>query len=194
MEIRDVKRSLRAKIRGRILSMAPDVRKREEASLVDRLNDLPGFRDAETVLLYSSIFPEEFDTRPMLRLALDSNKRLICPRVLPKESRLALSEIRDLSGDFVRGMLGIPEPRRDRPEVDIAEVDWVLVPGLGFDDRCYRIGRGGGYYDRLLPTLRAGVLRWSLCLSSQWVPALPVEPHDQQLDGVGDADRIVNRP
>jgi 5-formyltetrahydrofolate cyclo-ligase len=194
MEIADVKRRLRDEIRGRILSMPPDVRKREEASLVDRLNDLPGFHEAETVLLYASVFPEEFDTRPMLCLALDSNKRLICPRVRRKETRLALYEIRDLSADFVRGTLGIPEPRSDRSEVDVAEVDWVLVPGLGFDERCYRIGRGAGYYDRLLPWLRDGVPRWSLCLSTQWVSALPVEPHDQQLDGVADAERILNRP
>ena len=90
-----------------------------------------------------------------------------------------------------RGTLGIPEPRRDRPEVAPAEVDWVLVPGLGFDAECFRIGRGAGHYDRLLPTLRPDIPRWSLCLSSQWVEALPVEPHDQRLDGV--ADRLPGR-
>jgi 5-formyltetrahydrofolate cyclo-ligase len=72
-------------------------------------------------------------------------------------------------------------------------VDWVLVPGLGYDDRCYRIGRGAGHYDRLLTWLRPKVPRWSLCLSSQWVASLPVESHDQPLDGVADAVRTITR-
>ena len=194
MEIRDAKRALRDEIRGRILAMSADDRAREESALNDRLTCLPGFREATSVLLYASAFPEEFDTGPMLRLALERGKRLLCPRVVRAEGRLALYEICRIPDDFVRGTLGIPEPRRDLPEVDVTEVDWVLVPGLGFDDRCYRIGRGAGHYDRLLTRLRAEVPRWSLCLTSQWVSALPVEPHDQRLDGVADADRIITWP
>ena len=194
MDIRDVKRALRDEIRGRILAMSAEVRAGEELTLPDRLAGLPGFRDAGSVLLYASAFPEEFDTGPLLRLALEMGKRLICPRVVRAETRLALFEIRRIPDDFVRGTLGIPEPRRDLPEVGPSEVDWALVPGLGFDDRCYRIGRGAGHYDRLLPRLRADVPRWALCLSSQWVPELPSEPHDQRLDGVADADRVVTRP
>ncbi len=190
---RAIKRALRVEIRARILAMSPDVRGVEERALVDRLPDLPGFREAGAVLLYASAFPEEFDTGPMLRLALELGKRLICPRVDRSERRLALFAIADLPGDFSRGTLGIPEPREGLAEVDPAEVDWVLVPGLGYDPRCYRIGRGAGHYDRLLPRLRPDAPRWSLCLSSQWVDALPVEPHDQPLDGVADPERTVTR-
>lgn len=190
---RAVKRALRAEVRARILAMPPGARAVEERALADRLPDLPGFRESGTVLLYASAFPEEFDTGPMLRLALDLGKRLICPRVVRAERRLALFPIGDLPGDFARGTLGIPEPRADLPEVDPEAVDWALVPGLGYDARCYRIGRGAGHYDRLLPTLRPDVPRWSLCLSSQWVDALPVEPHDQPLDGVADPERTVTR-
>ncbi len=125
------------------------------------------------MLLYASAFPEEFDTGPMLRLALDLGKRLLCPRVIRPERRLGLFEIRDLPGDFSRGTLGIPEPRAGLVEVDPKEVDWALVPGLGYDPRCYRIGRGAGHYDRLLLELRPDAPRWSLCLSSQWVDVAP---------------------
>ena len=190
---RAIKRTLRVEIRGRILGMAPELRRREEAALVERLPELPGFSGAETVLLYASIFPEEFDTGPMLRLALDLGKRLLCPRVVKAERRLALFAIGDLPGDFATGTLGIPEPREGLVEVGPGEVDWALVPGLGYDDRCYRIGRGAGHYDRLLTRLRPDTPRWSLCLSSQWVDELPVEPHDQPLDGVADPSRTVTR-
>ncbi len=189
----NIKRSLRDTLRARILAMPAEVRAREEVALVDRLPTLPGFREAATVLLYASAFPEEFDTAPMLRLTLDAGKRLLCPRVIRPERRLALFEIRDLPGDFTRGTLGIPEPRAELIEVDPIEVDWALVPGLGYDGRCHRIGRGAGHYDRLLTRLRPDAPRWSLCLSTQWVDSLPVEPHDQPLDGVADPERSVTR-
>ncbi len=192
-DARTVKRALRDTLRARILAMPPEDRAREGLTLLDRLPTLPGFREAETVLLYASAFPEEFDTAPMLRLALDLGKRLLCPRVIRPERRLALFRIRDLPDDFVRGTLGIPEPRADLVEVDPTEVDWALVPGLGYDPQCYRIGRGAGHYDRLLTKLRPDAPRWSLCLSIQWVDALPVEPHDQPLDGVADPVRTVTR-
>jgi 5-formyltetrahydrofolate cyclo-ligase len=194
MDLAAVKRALRAQIRERILAMNAEARAIEEQSLLARLPDLPGFRQASTVLLYASVFPEEFDTRPMLRLALDQGKRLICPRVVRGEARLALHEINSLEVDFRPGTRGIPEPAADRPEVAPEEIDWALIPGLGYDPRCYRIGRGAGHYDRLLPTLRPDAPRWSLCLTSQWVPELPVESHDQPLDGVADPDQIVTRP
>jgi 5-formyltetrahydrofolate cyclo-ligase len=192
-DARTIKRSLRDALRTRILAMPTEDRAREELALVDRLPTLPGFREAGAVLLYASAFPEEFDTACMLRLALDLGKRLLCPRVIRPERRLGLFEIRDLPGDFSRGTLGIPEPRADLVEVDPGAVDWALVPGLGYDPRCYRIGRGAGHYDRLLTRLRPDALRWSLCLSTQWVDALPVEPHDQPLDGVADPTRTVTR-
>jgi 5-formyltetrahydrofolate cyclo-ligase len=194
MDLAPVKQALRNQIRARILAMNAEVRMREERILLARLADLPGFHQATTVLLYASVFPEEFDTSPMLRLALELGKRLVCPRVVRGESRLALHEIRSPAVDFRPGVRGIPEPAADRQEVQATEIDWALVPGLGYDPRCYRIGRGAGHYDRLLPTLRPDAPRWSLCLTGQWEPELPVEPHDQPLDGVADAERIVTRP
>ncbi len=111
------------------------------------------------------------------------------------ERRLALFEIRDLHGDFSRGTLGIPEPREGLTEVGPEAVEWVLVPGLGYDARCYRIGRGAGHYDRLLTRLRSNVPRWSVSESSRLrVDALPIEGHDQPLDGVADLERTVTRP
>ena len=58
-------------------------------------------------------------------------------------------------------MLGIPEPRPDLPEVPPAAVDWALVPGLAFDERGFRLGRGAGYYDRLIPLLRPDAICWA---------------------------------
>ena len=192
-DVRLQKRSLRRAMVERIEALDPSRRAVEEATLADRFPALPGFREAECVLLYASTFPEEWSTAPLLRLALDMGKRLVCPRVDRSARRLRLFQVKDPDRDFTRGALGIPEPGPACPPVEPLEVDWVLVPGLAFDARGYRLGRGAGYYDRLLPTLRPNAPRWSLILDVQWVEAVPVEPHDVPLDGVVSSTRTAVR-
>ena len=192
--IRARKQALRREVAAKILAMDPGRRRREEAELIGRAAELPGFAGAGTVLLYASAFPEEIDTAPLLRFALARGQRLICPRVDREANRLRLHLIADPAHDLEPGTLGIPEPRRACPVVDPAEVDWALVPGLAFDAAGFRLGRGKGHYDRLLPTLRAEAPRWALALGPQWVDALPIEAHDQPLDGILGVDCAATRP
>ncbi|WP_406693734.1 5-formyltetrahydrofolate cyclo-ligase [Singulisphaera sp. Ch08] len=184
MDLRVQKRQLRKAMVERILALDPADRKDQEATLAARFTELPGFDASGTVLLYATAFPEEIVTQSMLEIALERGKRLVCPRVDRVQRRLRLYRVEDLNADLRRGMLGIPEPHDGCPEVEPKEVDWVLVPGLAFDARGFRIGRGAGHYDRLLPTLRHDVPRWALAFDCQMVDSLPVEPHDVALDGV----------
>lgn len=187
------KRALRLRVLERILAMDPDDRRAQEEALVEQFALLPGFREAGTVLLFASAFAEEYRTWPILEIALSLNKQVVCPRVDRAADRLVLHRVEDLSKDLQPGMMGIPEPRRRSPVVEPSQIDWVLVPGLAFDDRGFRLGRGRGHYDRLLVNLRAEAPRWALALESQWVEALPTEPHDQQLDGIAGPARVVAR-
>lgn len=179
-----LKAQLRREIIARTLALDPETRRREESAILDQFNQLPDLSTSKTVLLYVSAFPEELETRPFLERVLARGQRLLCPRVRRKENRLSLHEVRSLDTDLVPGTLGILEPRADLPEVDPSEVDWALVPGIAFDPRGYRLGRGAGHYDRLLPRLRPDAPRWSALLSPQWVAELPVEPHDVPVDGI----------
>ena len=184
MTNRQAKRAIRLAVIARVLAMSPDDRAKQEAALVAAFPDLPGLAGADTVLLYASAFPEEFDTRPMLEWTLGAGKRLICPRVDRAEGRLDLCVIGDLDRDFAPGALNIPEPRLTAPRISAVEMDWVLVPGVAYDRSRNRIGRGAGHYDRLLPTLRPDAPRWSLAFDEQWVESIPAQPHDQPLDGI----------
>ena len=175
----------------RILAMSSELRDRETRELIVRFPSLPGWITAGTVLLYANAFPEEIETGPLLELALNSGKRLLCPRVDRREKRLRLFEIHNLASDFEAGMLGIPEPKKTCQEVAPDEVEWVLVPGLAFDSRGFRLGRGAGHYDRLLPMLGQNVPKWALIFDSQWVETVPVEAHDVALDGVVSATRVI---
>ncbi len=193
MDIKARKATIRREVLARILAMDPVSRLAQQAALFHRFGGLPGFADVRTVLLYASAFAEEVDTGPMLRLALDLGKRLILPTVDRPARRLRLFEVAEPRRELVRGLKGIPEPAPGCREVDPTAVDWVLVPGLAFDDRCHRLGRGAGLYDRLLPRLRPDVPTWALLFDSQWVEGLPVEPHDREIEGAADHIRVVRR-
>lgn len=180
--IRARKVALRAEMVRRVAALDPDHRAAEEAALLAQLKDLPAFKGASTPLLYVGHLPEEIDTSPLVEAVLAAGRRLICPRVDRAARRLRLHEVGRPAVDFRAGAFGIPEPRPNLPEVDPAEVDFVLVPGLAFDRRGYRLGRGAGYYDRLLPRIGAEVPRVALALSPQLVDEVPIEPHDRPVD------------
>ncbi len=177
-----------------IAGLDPDDRRAQEASLTAALPRLPGWKEAETVLLYVSAFPEEIRTATMLELAYEARKRVILPRVDRPSRRLRLHRVIDPARDLGPGVLGIPEPDAGLPEVPADSIDWALIPGVAFDELGYRLGRGAGHYDRLLPAMRADAVCWALCLSCQLVPRLPIEPHDVPMDGITTPDRTVLGP
>jgi 5-formyltetrahydrofolate cyclo-ligase len=185
------KREWRRTILSAIAALDPQERQAQESALVDAFLALPGWAEARTVLLYVSAFPEELRTAPFLSMSYDAGKRLILPRVDRAEWRLRLHLVSDPTSQLTPGTLGILEPLADLPEVPVHAVDWALIPGVAFDRRGYRLGRGAGHYDRLLPGMRPDCLCWALCLDCQLVTGLPVEPHDIAMDGVTASSRTV---
>jgi len=187
------KRALRRSTIETILAFDPASRAEWESRILDSILDLPSYRAAESALLYIKAFPEEIDVSPLVERTLKASKRLICPRVDRQARRLILHEVRDLRVDLEPGTLGILEPRAGCREVAPDEVDWVLVPGVAFDARRNRLGRGGGNYDRLLPLLRDGVETWAAAFDGQVYESLPVEPHDVPVYGVVTESRTFHR-
>lgn len=183
------KRAARAAARARILALDPEARRDEEETLVEVFEraGVPGLADAGVVALYLPAFPEEIPADRMVAAASRAGKRVVLPRVVARERRLALHEAdpRDVArGNWARGPLGLREPRSEWPELDPSEVDWLLAPGLAFTPSGDRLGRGGGYYDRLLARLRPDAIAWAFAFEVQIVPELPVEPHDRRVAGI----------
>jgi len=96
---------------------------------------------------------------------------------------LGFYEIVDV-GDLVAGAFGVREPGAGARRIEVAALEVLLVPGLAFDETGMRLGRGGGFYDRLLalPDLRARLV--GVCFEVQVLPELPVEAHDRAVDAV----------
>ena len=189
------KRELRRQAIRLLRSIPIDAMTQQRQRLIERFPELPGLSAAQTVMLYLSAFPEEPDTWPMARWVLERGRRLVCPRVERDPRRLRLFVVRDLARDVAPSDNSLREPSLDCDELAPDAIDWCLVPGLLFDDDGYRLGRGGGYYDRLLAQLPLGVPRWALALDEQWsVERMPRESHDQSLDGVVSPSRTQAFP
>lgn len=122
----------------------------------------------------------EIDPRPLMIHLAASGHGLAMPVVTGKGRPLVFREWKP--GDaMAEAQWGIPEPLQSAPEV---QPDLVLVPLLAFDRAGYRLGYGGGYYDRSLAQLRAacGTQAVGLAFAEQEVQHVPREPHDQRLD------------
>lgn len=83
--------------------------------------------------------------------------------------------------DLQRGQMNVWEPRSHCPLVDIATLDLILVPGLAFARDGARLGRGGGYYDRLLAHPQCRARRVAIAFDLQIIDHIPTEPHDQRV-------------
>ena len=184
MSLDRAKRAMRSEVRTRILALTAEERARQQASLDAAMMDLPGLAEARTVLLYAPAFPEEISVEVILEIARGKGPRLVFPRVDRPARRLVLCEWA-ATGVLPKSSPGkIPEPDASAREVAPEEIDWALIPGLAFDARGFRLGRGGGYYDRLLPLLRPAAQTWALILDPQWVDRVPVADHDWPIRGI----------
>jgi len=175
---------LRALVIGERDALPPDVRRELSHGITDIVTAMPSYRNAKTVLLTSS-FGSEVETGELIDRTLAAGKVLLLPLVNKRARMLELYAVSDPGSQLARGTYGIAEPRPDRcRRADYAEVDWVLVPGVVFADDGYRIGYGGGYYDRLLPLLGPRAPRVSAAFQLQRRREVPHGVHDQQVDTI----------
>jgi 5-formyltetrahydrofolate cyclo-ligase len=137
------------------------------------------WREARSVLFYVP-HAEEPDLWPLATDALASGRQVALPRFSPATGQYVACRIRTSPGDLVPGQFGILEPTADCPIFDVKQLDLALVPGIGFSLAGGRLGRGKGYYDRLLaevPGCKCGVA-FDCQVTAEW----PLEPHDVRVN------------
>lgn len=186
-----VKSSLREKLLEKRNNIKPEKRKEKEALIMNRLFEMPEFKQAKNILFYAS-FKGEADTLSLLRHAIKAGKRIVLPKVDREQECLRLYEIKNIS-ELVRGYMGIPEPGilKGR-EISLKDIDIAIVPGVGFDIKGRRLGYGGGYYDKLFAGSERHITTIALCFEEQIVPALPDEGHDVKIDKIVTEKRVIN--
>ncbi|MGL4399135.1 MAG: 5-formyltetrahydrofolate cyclo-ligase [Luteolibacter sp.] len=165
------KSSLRTTLRQALRSHAHDPAA-ACAALSDWLLARPHLR---TIATYSAL-PGEVDLTAVHRL--HHQRRWVYPKVCGHHLTFH-------SGDSLHpGAYGILEPAHGSPEVPLDEIDAFLCPGLAFDPQGHRLGRGRGFYDRLLAQARPDTLKVGVCFPFQIVPDTFPEPHDVIMDHV----------
>lgn len=159
-------------------SLAPEVRREFSRRICLHLVSLKEFQEAGTILFFVP-FDAEVDLLPALGRALLEGKRVGLPRTLISRKALVFHQLFTL-GELVPGPYGIPEPPATNPRLFPERSELILVPGLAFDRRGYRLGYGGGFYDRVLGRVRA--LKVAPAFSLQIVEEIPREEHDLPVD------------
>lgn len=128
----------------------------------------------------------EADVTAVLQHALCSGRTLALP-LCGEAGRMTLRRVRSLE-ELIPGAYGIPEPMEDTEIIDPAEVGLLLTPLEGIEDSGLRLGKGGGYYDRLLAG--CDVRSMGCALSWQWVERIPANEWDVRLRACADRDGI----
>ena len=133
---------------------------------------------AEQIMLYMPL-PDELDIKPLLLNGLKNKKRVALPRFSTRNNVYEISEISSLN-NLVAGKFGISEPSKTSKKMDMMQLDLVIICGLAFDRLGGRLGRGGGFFDRLLSETNAK--KCGVCFDQQVHAAVPMEKHDIKMD------------
>lgn len=170
-------------VRAALPDSACDAR---SAEIHKRLFGLAELERAATVLAFASI-RNEVRTEPSIEAAWSASKRVALPRVQGDELSLHLVEPRT---PLVPGSFSIPEPAEDAPRIEPGEIELALIPALAVDPRGYRIGYGGGYYDRLIPRL-SEACTCALAYDFQLISEVPELRFDVAVDLVVTDARVI---
>ncbi len=148
----------------------------ESKQILVLLEKHPVFQKAKTILLYYSL-NDEVNTHPFIDKWC-KQKSIILPKVIGNE--LDLKKY-DGPKNLEKGAYGIEEPVGESFS-DYQAIDLAIIPGMAFDNRGNRLGRGKGYYDRLLPKLSA--YKIGICFPFQLVEEVPADQSDIPMDEV----------
>ena len=181
------KASVRAAINARLTSLSPEAIHAKSAAIAANLFSASCWRGADILLAFCSI-RREVDTSEMLRAALREGKTVGIPRM--DGANLIFHQLERLDADFVMHPFGIREPAAWWPEIRVNRPEsrqiLLLTPGLAFDRSMRRLGRGKGFYDRVLRQFKAEcgsrLLAVGVCFAEQLIERVPANDSDQPVD------------
>lgn len=184
------KQAMRNEVLTKRLTMTREANADFSRRIADNVESMDAFRNATTVMAYWP-FRNEVDTSLLVRAALENGKRVILPRTIKSERRLATHIVTDIDRDLKPGAYGIMEPLPELQEAAANEIEFVVVPGLVFDRAGNRIGYGGGYYDRFLPQLHRAA-KVAVAFDLQLVKRVPAESMDRPVDYIVTEKEVID--
>jgi len=177
---------LRKQIRGALEKISPAVRAVESIELCDRLE--AQLQSARTILFFAPL-PDELDVWPLLEKFLAAGKICALPGFDPAAQNYSARRVVNLATDIAVGKFGVREPVSSCADIPPEQFDLILVPGVAFDWNGNRLGRGRGFYDRLLA--KTSGLKCGVGHDFQLIGKVPAEPHDAKVNFIVTPTRCV---
>lgn len=173
----DKGRVRREGIKARLALTSDEVREKSH-KIMETLFSLDEFHRAKALMFYVDM-RNEVETKAAIEKTLALGKRVVVPKVKKGYGLLAI-EIQGLD-ELSPGTFDVLEPMKN-DEIPLEYIDLVVVPGVAFNTKGYRLGYGGGYYDNFLPKIRDDAKKVAVAFDLQLVETLPIEPHDVRMD------------
>ena len=186
--INESKAALRQEIRARVSKFTPEQCRTGSKAICARLQTLPSWRSARTVLLFAPM-TDEPDIWPMVEAALAEGKITGLPRFSSQAQTYSAARVREMQSDICVGKYGIREPSGACAAILWPDIDLIVVPGVVFDQRGHRLGRGRGHYDRLLAQVRG--VKCGVAFDVQIVNEIPAAEHDVPMNVVLTPTRTI---
>ena len=166
-----MKAELRKQVLQEMKAIPREQKQAMDQALTDQFLKHPFCQEAKVIATYLS-FPHEFQTQELIEQALRDGKKVLIPKTYPKGR---MDFVVYNPQQLVKTSFGLLEPQGDLEVVDASQIDLIHVPGLAFTTEGYRIGYGGGYYDRYLEHFSGHTLSTVYpCQVQQFMP----ENHD----------------
>lgn len=173
------KRKLRLQILERLNQLSEEEKTEIENLLISHLIHSKLFQKSSVIGTTFSQ-PFEWNTKPIMEKAWEENKTVVVPKTYPMKRQLTFFEVHKDS-ELEVGYGNILEPKEEYSKKhDKNEIDLLIVPGIVFDEYGYRIGFGGGYYDRFLTDYKRTTV--SIASKRQMIEKIPIQPYDIPVD------------
>ncbi|GEK59395.1 5-formyltetrahydrofolate cyclo-ligase [Marinococcus halophilus] len=183
------KHRLRQKINSSYQALSGSERLKAEKKIYEYLFQWDGWKQADTIAVTVSL-KNEINTGPIIETGWQQGKRICVPKIDPEQRGMEFYEIQNF-GELERSIGQIYEPKKSVCAlVPPEQLDLILVPGLVFNKEGYRIGFGGGYYDRFLN--RADFSTAALIHTFQLQEHIPVEAHDVPVQTLISSDGLLH--
>lgn len=180
-----VKQQIRKQVIAAREQLPVVTRAAHSAAIIERLLQLPGYRQADAVLGYMN-FGAEFSSDLWVEQVLADGKRLALPKVNHHTNQLDLYWVEDTENQLAAGLWGIREPVVERCERldNLNEVDFALLPGVAFARDGSRLGYGRGFYDKLLTNTAQRPVLAAAAFALQVAESIPQEATDVKVEWI----------
>lgn len=162
--------------------------------IMDTLKKIPVYKNSKTIMMYLN-FGNEIESSEIIKESIKMGKTIVIPYCKSSDMSIIPTKINNLDLDLITDSTGYSQPKKESLDpIDNSEIDLIVVPGIAFDRKGFRVGFGAGYYDRYLGQLNFEIPTIGLAYDFQIVDSfIKMEDYDIPVDYVLTEERIIVR-